>query len=304
MASSVVGPASVMRCSRCRPPSGPGGAAPRRTGLRSAGTGWRSRSCTAARRTSRRWIWPRDGCAPPALAPAFRRRGIGPLAARRAGARSPRSETWRRSAATAARRRRDLPGSLMAKSTTFLLPGRVATWRAYWSGTNTCSSSAASCASPNMPRVLTLVSRCLRSPTPCGQRLHLAQALVHLLQPLGHLLEALAQARVQRGLQLFVHGGAHLVELGGIGLLQLRQLRFQRGAHLGHAPRVGFAQSDCSCSVSVSDSVFCSSASCCAEGIDLGVLGARGFGALLHQRLLEGGQVLRQLQCARRATTR
>ena len=54
----------------------------------------------------------------------------------------------------------------MAKSTTFLLPGRVATWAAYWSPTNTCSSSEANCASPKMPRVLTLLSRCFKSPTP------------------------------------------------------------------------------------------------------------------------------------------
>ena len=74
------------------------------------------------------------------------------------------------------------------------------------------------------------------------QRLHFAQALVHLLQPVGHLLETLAQPRLQRGLQFFVDGLAHLVELGGVGLLQQGQLRLQRAAHFGHAPRVRFAQ--------------------------------------------------------------
>ena len=75
-----------------------------------------------------------------------------------------------------------------------------------------------------------------------GQRLHLAQALVHHLQPVGHLAEALAQALVQRGLELFVHSLAHLVELGAVGVLHLRHLRFQRAAHFLQAARVGFAQ--------------------------------------------------------------
>jgi hypothetical protein len=70
------------------------------------------------------------------------------------------------------------------------------------------------------------------------QRLHLAQALVHLLQPLGHLPEALAQPGLQRGLQLLVDRLAHLVELGGVGLLQDGQLRLERGADLGDAARV------------------------------------------------------------------
>ena len=85
--------------------------------------------------------------------------------ARRAGARSPRAGTWRRSAATAARRRRAGPGSRIANSTRSLLPGTVATLVAYCSGVNTCSSSAASCTSPKMPRVFTLVSTRFSEPT-------------------------------------------------------------------------------------------------------------------------------------------
>ncbi len=89
-----------------------------------------------------------------------------------------------------------------------------------------------------MPRVFTLVSTRFRLPTPTRQRLHLAQALVHLLEPVGHLLEALAQPRLQRALQLLVDGLAHLVELGGVGLLQLRELRF----HASRALRPGDAR--------------------------------------------------------------
>ena len=50
-----------------------------------------------------------------------------------------------------------------------------------------------------------------------GQGLHFAQTFVHLLELVGHLLKACAQARLQRGLQLFVHRGAHLIEFGGVG---------------------------------------------------------------------------------------
>ena len=75
-----------------------------------------------------------------------------------------------------------------------------------------------------------------------GQGLHFAQAFVHLLQLVGHLFETCAQARLQRGLQLFVHGGTHLVELGRIGSLQLGQLGIQGLAHLGQGAGAGFAE--------------------------------------------------------------
>ena len=51
------------------------------------------------------------------------------------------------------------------------------------------------------------------------QRVHFAQAFVHLLQTVGDLFEALAQARLQGGLQFFIHGLAHFVELERIALL-------------------------------------------------------------------------------------
>ena len=60
-------------------------------------------------------------------------------------------------------------------------------------------------------------------------------------QLIGHLFEACAQACLQRGLELFVHGGPHFVELGGVGALQLRQLGIQGFSHLGQSAGAGFA---------------------------------------------------------------
>ena len=48
------------------------------------------------------------------------------------------------------------------------------------------------------------------------QRLHLAQAAMHLLEPLADQLERFAEALFERGVQLFVDGAAHLLELAGI----------------------------------------------------------------------------------------
>ena len=56
----------------------------------------------------------------------------------------------------------------MANSTRSALFGRVATFSAYCSAVSTCSSRLASCTSPQVPRVLTLVSTFLRSPTPAA----------------------------------------------------------------------------------------------------------------------------------------
>ena len=56
----------------------------------------------------------------------------------------------------------------MANSTRSPLPGRVTTLAPYCSAVSTCSSSAASWTSPQVPRVLTLVSTFLRSPTPAA----------------------------------------------------------------------------------------------------------------------------------------
>ena len=74
------------------------------------------------------------------------------------------------------------------------------------------------------------------------QRLHFAQAAVHLLQTVRHQLERFAQALLQRGVQLFVDGAAHLVELGGVVGLDVLELLLQRGAHLGQTAFVALAQ--------------------------------------------------------------
>ena len=125
------------------------------------------------------------------------------------------------------------------------------------------------------------------------QRLHFAQALVHLLQPLGHLFEALAQTRLQRGLEFFIHRGTHFIKLGGVGGLQLGQLGFQRLANLGHTPRVGLGHLAELGGQRVRQRLL-HQRELLAKGVDLRILGARGLGTLLHQRLLESGQVLAQ----------
>jgi hypothetical protein len=126
------------------------------------------------------------------------------------------------------------------------------------------------------------------------QRLHLAQPLVHLLEPVGHLLEAVAQPLLERGLQLLVDGLAHLVELGRVGLLQLLQLRVQRGAHFAQPPGIRFAQALQLHRERVRQGLL-QQGELLGEGVDLGVLRARGLGALLDQRILEGCQRQREL---------
>src|SRR3546814_6389597 len=69
------------------------------------------------------------------------------------------------------------------------------------------------------------------------QLLHLAQAALHRFQELGDELERRVQAGVERGLQLFIDGGAHLLELRCVVGLQLLQMRLERGAHLADALR-------------------------------------------------------------------
>ena len=65
-----------------------------------------------------------------------------------------------------------------------------------------------------------------------GQCLHLAQALVHLLQALSHQLEAFTQAGLQRGLQLFIDSGPHLVQLFLVAILQGREALLDHQTHL------------------------------------------------------------------------
>src|SRR3546814_10936503 len=62
------------------------------------------------------------------------------------------------------------------------------------------------------------------------QLLHLAQAALHRFQALGDELERRVQAGVERGLQLFIDGGAPLFELRCVVGLKLLQLRLRSEA--------------------------------------------------------------------------
>jgi hypothetical protein len=140
---------------------------------------------------------------------------------------------------------------------------------------------------------------------------------VHLLQALGHLPEALAQALLERGVQLLVHGGAHLLELLSSPCCSVTEARLHRAcaprrscalAGLGQ-PRRRSARSSpkarsaascparASCACCASPCVACASAlahqrlrggQLRAEGVDLLVLRARHVAALREQHLLEG----------------
>ena len=244
VASSVVGPASVTRCSRCSASTRPGPA--QRLGVQALGRHEQDREVGGVRRarcTSRGCV--RASCrrrVSMRLARPPRRRRGRRAPARRAGARSPRAETCSRSAATAARRRRAGRAGGSRTRRARCCPARSRRWCAYCSGVNTCSSRPASCTSPNMPRVFTLVSTRLQRADVARQRLHLAQALVHLLEPVGHLLEAFAQALLERRLQLLVDGGAHLLELLLVAFLQRCEPLLDRRAHLRQAPLVAIGE--------------------------------------------------------------
>ena len=93
------------------------------------------------------------------------------------------------------------------------MPGRVATFCAYWPG---CSTSVEQRAelhlAPGAAR-LDVGQHALQIADAGGERLHLAQPLVHLLQALRHLPERFAEPLLERRLQLLVDGRAHLLEL-------------------------------------------------------------------------------------------
>ena len=63
-----------------------------------------------------------------------------------------------------------------------------------------------------------------------GQGLHLPQPLLHRLELVADELERLAEALLERGLELLVDGGAHLLELLLVARLQLDDARVDGGA--------------------------------------------------------------------------
>ena len=97
------------------------------------------------------------------------------------------------------------------------------------------------CLTENAPR-LHIGQQMLEVTHTLRQGLHFAKTFMNLLEPVGHLFETLAQARLQGGLQLLIHGHAHFFQLGGVAGLQLGQLCLQRAAYFAQAGRAGLVE--------------------------------------------------------------
>ena len=121
-----------------------------------------------------------------------------------------------------------------------------------------------------------------------GERLHLAQPLVHLLEAVGHLLERSAEALLQRRLQLFVDGGAHLVELFRVLVAQHVEALLDGRAHGFQALLVGARE--------LGEAL--------AEALHLLALPRRHRGELLLHRLREPGDADGELVARRRRRRR
>ena len=65
---------------------------------------------------------------------------------------------------------------------------------------------------------------------------------MHLVEPVGDLLEALAEARLERRMQLLVDRRSHLLELDLVALLQRGEALLDRRAHFDEAPLVRLGQ--------------------------------------------------------------
>ena len=159
------------------------------------------------------------------------------------------------------------------------------------------------CLTKNTPR-LHIGQQMLEVTHALRQGLHFAKTFMNLLEPVGYLFEALAQARLQGGLQLLIHGHAHFFELGGVAALQLGQLCLQRAAHFAQAGRAGlieFGQTACIGLAQGTElraqgigQAFLHGGKLRTECIQARILRTGGFGAVLHQRLLEGRHVRRR----------
>src|SRR5262249_42911804 len=82
---------------------------------------------------------------------------------------------------------------------------------------------------PRTPR-LHVAEHPLEVTSVAGEPLHLAEALVHLLEPLGDQLEALAEALLERALQLLVHRLSHPLEALPVLLLDAPKALVDDGA--------------------------------------------------------------------------
>ena len=159
------------------------------------------------------------------------------------------------------------------------------------------------CLTENTPR-LHIGQQMLEVTHTLRQGLHFAKTFMNLLEPVGHLFEALAQPRLQGGLQFFVHGHAHFFQLGGVAALQLGQLCLQRAAHFAQTGRAGLVEFGQAAGIGLAErtelraqgigQAFLHGGKLRPECIETRVLRAGGFGAVLHQRLLEGRHVGRR----------
>ena len=123
-----------------------------------------------------------------------------------------------------------------------------------------------------------------------GQGMHLAQAALHGFEPFADQLERFAQTLFERRMQLLVDRAAHLVELFRVVGLQLADFLFERRADLGQAPLVGLGQ--------LADTqllLLAKPHQGLRKTVDLIVLLGRNARHLRGQRLLEVGQMRRQL---------
>ena len=139
---------------------------------------------------------------------------VGLAPAPRPAARSPRAGTCSRSAARAARRRRARPGQLdRVLDARRRSRHRLDVGARTAPSVNTCSSKAGELHLAEDAARLDVVQHAAERADVAGQLLHLADAAMHLLEPLGDLAEALAEALLERRVQLLVDGGADLLEL-------------------------------------------------------------------------------------------
>ena len=118
------------------------------------------------------------------------------------------------------------------------MPGIVSTFFPYCSGAKTCSSNAPSCTSPKVPRVLTLLSTRLSEPTSLAS-FCISPRPRWTCSSRSATAEALAEALLERRVQLLVDGRADLLELLLVVGLDRVQPRLDGRLDLGHALVVG-----------------------------------------------------------------
>ena len=130
----------------------------------------------------------------------------------------------------------------MANSTRSALPSFVATFVPYCPGASTCSSSAPSCTSPHVPRVLTLVRTRLRSPTPDASACISPRPRCTCSRRSLTVRNDSPSRASKRSLQALVHRDADLLQASGVVLLQRAEPLLDRGAQRLQLPLVAFRE--------------------------------------------------------------